>query len=63
MEQFPSKPSYLGKVERIEATRDVEEMEEKVKMLRDFGFNVEVDVHVGFFLIIWTFPQLKTVKK
>ncbi len=55
-------PSYLpGKVERIEATRDVEVMEEKVEMLRSFGFSVKVDVHVGFFLIIWTFPKLKAV--
>lgn len=54
--------SYLGKVERIEATRDVEEMEEKVEILRSYGFNVNVDVHVGFFLIIWTFPKLECVK-
>lgn len=63
MEQFPSNPSYLGKVERIEATRDVVEMEEKADMLRSYGFDVRLDVHCGFFLIIWTFPQLKAVKK
>lgn len=56
-------PSYLpGKVERIEATRDVEVMEWTVEMLRGFGFDVKVDFHLGFFLVIWTFPKLHAVK-
>lgn len=55
--------SYLpNKVERIEATRDVEEMEEKAEMLRSYGFNVSVEVHCGFFLVHWSFPKPYLVK-
>lgn len=58
---FIQLPSYLPVVERVEVTRDIEEMEAKAEMLRSYGYTVSVEVHCGFFLIHWMFPKLELV--
>lgn len=55
--------NVVGKLERIEVTRDISDMESKSDMLRSYGFDVSVERYIcGFWLIHWTFPTLKLVR-
>lgn len=59
---WPQLPSYTGKVERLEVERYFSDAEQSAEMLRSYGFTVAVEVHCGFWLVHWQFPQLKEVK-
>lgn len=54
-------PDYVGSRVRIEASRSIQDITEKLEMLRGFGFNCKLERHVGFWLLIHEFPRLKLV--
>lgn len=54
-------PKYLGRIERIEASRNYMDQVRKLELLVSLGFSCELERHVGFWLLHWAFPPLKLV--
>lgn len=52
---------YIGTRARIEAGRNINDLVEKLEMLRGFGFSCKLERHCGFWLLHYEFPRLKLV--
>lgn len=61
-QNWPLLPSYTGKVERLEVRKYFSDAEYVAEMLRSYGFSVTFEIHCGYWLVHWTFPQLREVK-
>lgn len=52
---------YIGFRDRIAASRSIEDITEKLEMLRGFGFDCKLERHCGFWLLHYQYPRLKLV--
>lgn len=60
--EFGQLPRYLPVVENLEVKRYCSDAEQAAEMLRSYGFDVRVEIHCGYWLVHWRFPQLRQVK-
>lgn len=53
---------FIGQRERIEVSKSITDITEKMEMLQGFGFSCKLERHVGFWLLHYVFPRLKLVE-
>ncbi len=61
MRQFAELPSYAANDSKIVVCRRWGDCEQKLEMLRGFGFGCEVERHAKHWLIHYKFPKLRLV--
>lgn len=54
-------PAYVANDSKIVACRRMTDMQNKLDMLRGFGFSCEVERHAKHWLIHYRFPRLRLV--
>ena len=61
MRAFGELPSYVANDSKIVVCRRLGDMQDKLDMLRSYGFDCEVERHAKHWLIHWRFPRLQLV--
>lgn len=52
---------YIGCRDRVEASRSIVDITEKLEMLRSFNFSCKLERHCGFWLLHYQMPRPRLV--